>query len=183
MPNLNGSGSDANNLTKNQDNIPLKVDRLYVKEISCKIPHAPGLFDSAEFKEAMGQIIPSIEISTKVQPMAANKYEVVLHAIVQGKAKNISLFVLDVQQAGIFTVNVPAAQLKQTIEFNCASYLHVYLSQAISNTIIQAGFPPVVLQPLQPIIQSTKQETDLKETNDVKHVQGVVAEKGAIKPN
>jgi len=188
MPNFNGSDSCANNSTKNQDNIPLKIDRLYVKEISCKIPHAPGLFDSIEFKEAMGQIIPSIEISTKVQPIAANKYEVVLHAIVQGKTKNVSLFVLDVQQAGIFTVNVPAPQLKQTIEMNCASYLHVYLSQAISNTIIQAGFPPVVLQPLQPIISNdvTKEQrfNDTKESSaeNVKYVQGTV-ENGTVKPN
>ena len=179
----NSNGSD-----QNQNNIPLKIDRLYVKEISCKIPHAPGLFDSTEFKEAIGQIIPSIEISTKVQPMAANKYEVVLHAIVQGKAKNISLFVLDVQQAGIFTVNVPAAQLKQTIESNCASYLHVYLSQAISNTIIQAGFPPVVLQPLQPIISQTENKehrfNDAKKSSaeNVKYVQGIV-ENGTVKPN
>lgn len=188
MPNSNGSDSSINNSTKNQDNIPLKIDRLYVKEISCKIPHAPGLFDSAEFKEAMGQVVPSIEISTKVQPMAANKYEVTLHAIVQGKAKNISLFVLDVQQAGIFTVNVPAPQLKQTIEMNCASYLHVYLSQAISNTIIQAGFPPIVLQPLQPIINQTETKeqrfNDTKESSaeKVKYVQGI-AESSTVKPN
>ena len=172
----------------NTNNIPLKVDRLYIKEISCKIPHAPGLFDSIEFKEAMGQILPSIEISTKVQPIAANKYEVVLHAIVQGKAKNISLFVLDIQQAGIFTVNVPSSQLKQTIEMNCASYLHVYLSQAISNTIIQAGFPPIVLQPLQPIIQEATQEqskySDNKELSmeNIKHEQRVL-DKDIIKPN
>ena len=172
----------------NTNNIPLKVDRLYIKEISCKIPHAPGLFDSIEFKEAMGQILPSIEISTKVQPIAANKYEVVLHAIVQGKAKNISLFVLDIQQAGIFTVNVPSSQLKQTIEMNCASYLHVYLSQAISNTIIQAGFPPIVLQPLQPIIQEVTQEqskySDNKELSmeNIKHEQRVL-DKDIIKPN
>ena len=172
----------------NTNNTLLKVDRLYIKEISCKIPHAPGLFDSIEFKEAMGQILPSIEISTKVQPIAANKYEVVLHAIVQGKAKNISLFVLDIQQAGIFTVNVPSSQLKQTIEMNCASYLHVYLSQAISNTIIQAGFPPIVLQPLQPIIQEATQEqskySDNKELSmeNIKHEQRVL-DKDIIKPN
>ena len=98
------------------------------------------------------------------------------HAIVQGKAKNISLFVLDIQQAGIFTVNVPSEQLNQTIEINCASYLHVYLSQAISSAIIQAGFPPVVLQPLQPIINQKQDFIDQKEssTENVKHMQGVI---------
>ena len=71
---------------------------------------------------------------------------------------------------------------------NCASYLHVYLSQAISNTIIQAGFPPVVLQPLQPIISNdvTKEQrfNDTKESSaeNVKYVQGTV-ENGTVKPN
>ena len=53
MPNSNGS-SQTNNQSQditNKDNLHLKVDRLYVKEISCKIPHEPGLFDSIEFKE------------------------------------------------------------------------------------------------------------------------------------
>ena len=73
--------SNSNVHELNKDNIPLKIERLYVKEVSCKIPHAPGLFDSPEFKEAMGQVLPSIEISTKVQPIATNKYEVVLHVL------------------------------------------------------------------------------------------------------
>lgn len=145
-------GSQFKSNNHRTDNYAVKIERLYVKEMSCKIPHAPGLFESTEFKDTAGHIIPSIEVSTKVQPISANKYEVTLHAIVHGKAKNLSLFALEVQQAGIFIVNVPQPQLKQTIEINCASYLHVYLSQAISNAIIQTGFPPIVLQPLQPLI-------------------------------
>lgn len=190
---VNSNGFNATN-TNTVDDYAVKLERLYVKEMSCKIPHAPGLFESTEFKEAAGQMIPSIEVSTKVQPVSANKYEVTLHAIVQGKAKNLSLFVLDVQQSGIFIVNVPQEKLKQTIEINCASYLHVYLSQAISNAIIHAGFPPIVLQPLQPIIkQDLIREQNYNDNNysdnnqspnqNVKHVQGVVVDRDNKKPN
>ena len=182
MVNLN----DFDELSKTD--IPLKIEKLYIKEINCKIPYAPGVFDSAEFKEAGGQIVPTIEISTKVQSIAANKYEVVLHAIVHGKIKNISLFVLDVQQAGIFVVNVPASQLKQTIEINCASYLHVYLSQAISNAIIQAGFPPIVLHPLQPVINPVMNQENPQEQGNktssldtIKHMDGKLEK--VTKPN
>jgi len=31
----------------------LKIDRLYVKEINCRLPHVPGLFETLEFKEAL----------------------------------------------------------------------------------------------------------------------------------
>ena len=61
-----------------------------------------------------------------------------------------------IQQAGIFTVTAPIYQLKQIIESNCANFLHAYLSKAISNTIIQAGFSPVILQPLQPAVNQEK---------------------------
>ncbi len=155
MVNSNSLNNQFTNDQYSTEAIAIKIERLYVKEINCKIPHAPGLFESAEFKEATGQIIPHIEVSTKVQPVSQNKYEVTLHAIVQGKAKNLSLFVLEVQQAGIFMINASQSQLRQIIEVNCTSYLHVYLSQAISNAIIQTGFPPIVLQPLQPITKDS----------------------------
>lgn len=88
------------------DNI-VKLEKLYVKEINCKIPYAPILFESPEFKEKSVNMIPLVEISTKVQPISVNKYEVTLHAIVQGKGDNVSLFVLEVQQSGIFEIKVP----------------------------------------------------------------------------
>jgi preprotein translocase subunit SecB len=189
MSNLNNSDNKGFNNNQNNDGIILKIDRLYVKEINCKIPYAPGLFETVEFKESLGQMLPTVEISTKVQTVAENKYEVVLHAIVNGKAKNnVSLFVLEVQQAGIFTVNAPASQLKRIIESNCTSFLHAYLSQTISNAIIQAGFPPIILQPLQPIIsQSTIPEQLLLQKKNstiesIKHVQETL-EKDISKPS
>ncbi len=167
--------TNSNGLDQNKNDIVLKIERLYVKEISCKIPHAPNLFETTEFKESMGEMLPSIEISTKIQTVAENKYEVVLHAIVNGKAKNVSLFVLEVQQAGVFIINAPASQLKQIIESNCANFLSAYLSQAISHAIIQAGFPPIVLQPSQPIInqQGSNQKKE-SFTNSGENVKGVL---------
>ena len=149
MSNLNGSNSSVelnNNQSKedvNQNNLALKVDRLYVKEISCKIPHAPGLFEAQEFKENAGQLSSSIEMNIKTQIVAKDKYEVVLHAIIHGKAKNLSLFTLEVQQAGVFTINVPASQIEQIIKNSCVSFLHTYLSQAVTNAIVQAGVESV----------------------------------------
>ncbi len=180
----NSNGSDHN-----KNDIALKIERLYVKEINCKIPHAPGLFETVEFKESMGQMSPSIEISTKIQTVAENKYEVVLHAIVNGKAKNVSLFVLDIQQAGIFTVTAPTSQLKQIIESHCVSFLHAYLSQAISHAIIQAGFPPIVLQPSQPIInqEAIQEQSSFNQKKEltvepIKFMQGTL-EKDTLKDN
>ena len=109
----------------------------------------------------------------------------VLHVIIHGKAKNLSLFTLEVQQAGIFTINVPASQLEQVIKNHCVSFLHSYLSQVVTNAIIQAGFPPIVLQPLQPMISQNIEQESLsmqKAAEPIKHVQGIL-EKETSKPN
>lgn len=147
MNNLNGVGS-------NQENLKIKLEKLYVKEINCKLPHAPNLFENSEFKEI--QIEPNMEMNVKTQGVSINKFEVTLHAMIIGKSKNISLFNVDVQQSGIFTISVPQNQLEDIVKNYCVPILHPYLSQVVSNTIIQAGLPPIVLQPVQPLIDDTK---------------------------
>jgi len=139
---------NSNSPSAQPKDIPVKIERLYVKEISCRIPHAPGLFDATEFKENVGQLSSSIEMNIKTQGVGKQKHEVVLDVIIHGKAKNLSLFTLEVQQAGIFTIDALPDQLEQIIKNNCVSFLHAYLSQVITNTILQAGFPPIVLQPV-----------------------------------
>ena len=168
----------------NQDHLSLKIDRLYVKEISCKIPHAPELYDATEFKENTGEMSSSVEMNIKTNPIAKDQYEVVLHVIIHGKAKNLSLFVLELQQAGIFTLRVPVANVEEVIKNYCVGFLHPYLSQVVTNTIVQAGFPPIILQPLQPIFdQKTTSESGAfvsknKESsfNSVSSVQGGILE-------
>jgi preprotein translocase subunit SecB len=129
-------------------------------------------------------------MNVKTQPVANQKFEVVLHVVIHGKAKNLSLFTLEVQQAGIFYIDVLTEQLEQVIKNNCVSFLYPYLSQVVTNTIVQAGFPPVVLQPLQPAHQGITLEQFFNQTFNQKkesaektrQVEGVL-EKGAQKPN
>lgn len=139
MNNLNSSA------THEQGNLKIKVERLYVKEINCKLPHAPNLFENPEFREL--QVEPSIEINIKTQGVGLNKFEVTLHAIINGKSKNLSLFNLDVQQSGIFTIDVPQDQIGNIVKDYCTPMLHPYLAHVITNTIVQSGLPPIILQP------------------------------------
>ncbi len=159
--------SNSNVAKFQQDNPTIKVEKFYVKEISCKLPHAPNLFENPEFKEL--QITPNIEMNVKTQGVGNNKFEITLHAIINGKAKDISLFNLDVQQSGIFNINISnttANQLEDMVRNYCVPVLHPYLAQVISNTLVQAGLPPVILQPFQPIIDDAK--TNLSQIKGLK---------------
>ena len=134
----------------------IKIEKLYVKEINCKLPHAPNLFDNPKLQEPGLKIEPNMEINVKTQGISLNKFEVTLNVIINAKIDNFSLFNLEVQQAGIFTINVPQNQLEDMVKNYCVPILHPHLSHVISSTIVQAGLPPIILQPAQPIINDSK---------------------------
>lgn len=131
----------------NAKNLPFKVERLYLKEIILKLPHAPNVFENSELKQKNLAIDPALEMNIKSQRLSIDKFEVTLHAIVSAKSHNISLFNIEVQQSGIFTINSEATEIENIIKNYCIAILHPYLNQVINNNIIQAGFPPIILQP------------------------------------
>jgi preprotein translocase subunit SecB len=138
---------------------PITINRIYVKELSFKIPYAPSVFEESNFKNVLEQAKPAMEMNVKTQKLADDRYEVALHLIVQCRADNFSILTLEVQQAGIFTID--SSLNPETILTNdCVKTLHPYLSQTVANASMQAGFPPIVLQPLG----STEHSLGLKPT-------------------
>lgn len=130
----------------------IKIEKIYVKEIHFKLPHAPNLFENPKFQEPESKIEPNMEINVKTQGISLNKFEVTLNVIINGKIDNFSLFNLEIQQAGIFNINVPHNQLEDIVKNYCVPILHPYLSHVTSNSMIQAGLPPMMLQPFQPVL-------------------------------
>lgn len=152
----------------------IKIEKLYVKEIHCKLPHAPNLFDNPKLQEPGFKIEPNMEINVKTQGISLSKLEVTLNVIINGKVDNLSLFNLEIQQAGIFNINVPTNQLEDIVKNYCVPILHPYLSHAISNSMIQAGLPPVMLQPFQPVVDKDKMKLNNVENHKLKFLEDIV---------
>ena len=149
------------NLWVSQSDPILKIEKLYVKELVCKISHSAYLFEITKFEELLKSIVPSIHVVTKIQPISHIKYEVTLHAILDLQAKNINLLDLQVQQSGIFTLNILQFQVKPVLENHCVGLLEPYLSQTIYHAMIQAGFPPIILQS-RSSLKSSNKELEIK---------------------
>ena len=149
------------NLWVSQSDPILKVDKLYVKDLICKIQHSANLFGTNKFEELLTSIVPSLGVVTKIQSISEIKYEVTLHAILNLQAKNINLLDLQVQQAGIFTLNILQIQVKPVLENHCALLLQPYLSQTIYHAMTQAGFPPIILQS-RSSLKSSNKELEIK---------------------
>ena len=64
-------------------------------------------------------------------------------------ADNRVVFLNEVTQSGIFRIeNVPEEDLKMLLGIACPNILFPYAREVVSSTITRAGFPPVLLAPI-----------------------------------
>src|ERR1022692_4732671 len=83
------------------------IEKLYVKDLSLEIPHAPGVFLEREQ--------PQIELQLHTQAASVDEgvFEVTVTVTVTAKLaeKNLVLFLIEAKQAGIFQLrNLPAEE-------------------------------------------------------------------------
>jgi preprotein translocase subunit SecB len=120
-----------------------QIEKLYVKDVSLEIPNAPEVF--------MQQAQPQLEVrlDTGAAPFADGYYEATVSATVTAKVGERTLFLAEAVQAGIFQMrNVPENDLKPLLGIACPTILFPYLREVISDLVVRAGFPPVLLSPV-----------------------------------
>ena len=118
-------------------------EKVYVKDVSLEIPHAPKIFTE--------QVQPKLEvhIETVSDNFAEGYYEVTVTATVTAKVGERTLFLVEAAQAGLFSIRgVPDTELKPLLGIVCPREIFPYLRETISDLIARAGFPPVLLQPM-----------------------------------
>ena len=76
-------------------------------------------------------------------------YEVRLKITLTTKLEEKVAFLVEVQQAGIFTVNrFPDDQREHLLRAYCANILFPYAREVITSKIVSGGFPPLYLAPI-----------------------------------
>jgi preprotein translocase subunit SecB len=116
------------------------IDRVYVKDMSLEIPHAPQVFLQPES--------PAIDIRLHNETRALDDgvFEVVLTATVTAKAQEKTVFLVEVAQAGIFQIRHFEQQaLDMIVNITCPRVLLPYAREAVSSTLGRGGFPSVQL--------------------------------------
>jgi preprotein translocase subunit SecB len=120
-----------------------QIEKIYVKDLSLEIPHAPAVFTE--------QVQPQLEvqIGTEVSNFAEALFEVTVTATVTAKAGERTIFLAEASQAGIFSLrNVPQEELDPLLGIGCPTIVFPYLRETISDLVTRGGFPPVLLSPV-----------------------------------
>ena len=120
------------------------VEKLYVKDLSLEVPHAPKIFLEQETPEI------DMRISTASEKVEDNFYECSVTVTVTAKlSDNRVVFLNELTQAGIFHLaNIPEEDVKVLLGIACPNILFPYARETVSSTIARAGFPPVLLAPI-----------------------------------
>jgi preprotein translocase subunit SecB len=123
------------------------LQRIYVKDLSFEAPNAPDVFidDDAD------QVEPQLQLNLKNShsSLSEDNVEVVLHASIHATQKDRTLFMVEIDQAGIFLIKGYGDEERKTlIGTYCPSTLFPYLRETISSLIGKGGFPAMLLQPI-----------------------------------
>ena len=120
------------------------IEKLYVKDLSLEVPHAPQIF--------LEQGEPNVEmrVATQSEKLEDNFHDVSVTVTVTAKLNDERvMFLNEVTQSGIFRLeNIPEEDEKLLLAVAYPNILFPYAREAVSSEITRAGFPPVLLAPI-----------------------------------
>ncbi|MBI5909193.1 MAG: protein-export chaperone SecB [Betaproteobacteria bacterium] len=128
-----------------EPNAVFSLEKVYIKDVSYETPAGPRAFLQTE--------LPQIGVQLGIEHAELNPtqgvYEVVLAITVTAVREDKTVFLVEVQQGGLFRLQgVSGEMLNKTLEITCPHMLLPFAREAVSDFIGKGGFPPLLLQPV-----------------------------------
>jgi preprotein translocase subunit SecB len=127
----------------NQTEKHFAVQKLYVKDVSFETPNSPSIFTS--------KWEPKVEfnLASNAQTLQEDLYEVGLTVTVTVKVDEKTAYLVEVCQAGIFTLSGFSEQeIGPMIGSFCPNILFPFAREVVSDLVTKGGFPPMLLAPV-----------------------------------
>ena len=121
----------------------LGIQKIYIKDFSFEAPNAPQIFTE--------QLTPSLDVQfgNAASLLAENVHEVVLTVTCTVKQDDRTVYLVEVQQAGIFNISgFNEQQLPAILASACPNILFPFAREAISEVVSKGGFPQLLLAPV-----------------------------------
>lgn len=119
------------------------LQRIYVKDCSFESPRSPAVFASTARPDI------KIDMHTNAQKVDDGDYEVFLKLTAEATVEERAVFLVEVQQAGLFTLSGFSEQEQAVIlSTYCPNILFPYLREVVSDLTLKGGMMPLILQPV-----------------------------------
>ena len=120
-----------------------EIQKIYVKNISLETPNSPQVFRE--------QWQPSVhmDIANSVDELGDNLYEVTLSVTATVSHDEKTIYLVEVQQAGIFLMtDFPREIMGRMVATVCPNILFPFVRETVSDLVTRAGFPQLLLAPV-----------------------------------
>ncbi len=119
------------------------IQKIHVKDISFEAPNSPQIFTETWD--------PNVEfnLSSSAQSLQDNLFETALKVTVTVKIGEKTAYLVEVCQAGIFSISgLTQQELDPMLGSFCPNLLFPYAREVISDLVTKGGFPPMLLAPV-----------------------------------
>lgn len=121
----------------------ISIQKIYIKDMSFESPQSPQVFSDEWAPETQ------LNLKSSHREVAENTHEVVLTITVDARKSEKSVFLVELQQAGLFTLaGIDGDERALALGSFCPSILYPYAREAIASAVQRGGFPEFILQPI-----------------------------------
>ncbi|GAB4350726.1 MAG: protein-export chaperone SecB [Gammaproteobacteria bacterium] len=135
--------SEESQAAQEQVNRAVNIQKIYLKDVSVEVPGAPMIFQEQWNPNA------DVQLATASTDLGNNLYEVVLTVTVTTKLGEKTAFLVEVKQGAVFLLEgFTGQELGPVLGSFCPNVIFPYAREAISDLVGKAGFPQLLLQPV-----------------------------------
>ena len=121
----------------------LEILKIYLKDASFECPNAPLIFNE------QGQPQINVQLGSTTSPVDDNIHEVMLTLTVTAKSGEKTVYLVEVQQAGLFAIRgLSDEQLHHVLGAFCPNTLFPFAREVLAALIGKGGFTPLLLNPV-----------------------------------
>ena len=146
----------------------ISVAKIYVKDFSFESPMSPAVFNAEKWAPQT-----NLNLRSGHTVVENGIHEVVLTITVDAKEDDKTVFLVELQQAGLFEITgYEGEELGAIIGSFCPNILFPYARETIASLIQKGGFPEFVLQPINfdaLYLQSKQQQAAAQAEDAEKH--------------
>ncbi|MDH4073127.1 MAG: protein-export chaperone SecB [Gammaproteobacteria bacterium] len=122
----------------------LAIQKIYIKDFSFESPGTPQVFTEKEWAPKTDLNLRSSHTSG-----SENNHEIVLTVTIEAKVSDKTVFLVELQQAGLFHISGYSEEdFKAIVGSFCPNILFPYARETIASVISKGGFPEFILQPI-----------------------------------
>ncbi len=119
------------------------VQRIYTKDISFEAPNTPQMFQEQWQPEI------NVGLGSEVNKLSDTNYELVLKVSVEAKHQDKTVFLVEVQQGGLFQIQgFGDEETDALMGIAAPNVLFPYAREVVSDLVTRGSFPQFVLQPV-----------------------------------